>query len=202
MNSDHHRRRSIRLPEYDYTQPGAYFVTICTHQRECLFGEVMEGEMRLSVWGEVAEQCWRDIPAHFPHVELDAWVVVPNHIHGIITITDVVGAQHAAPLQPPRINVRPGSLGAIVRSYKSAVTKRINELRGTPGAAVWQRNYWEHIIRTERALEAIRRYIAENPLRWELDRYNPETGGRDPRAVELWRMLQDDARAMARQEER
>ncbi len=118
---------------------------------------------------------------------------MPNHIHGIIFI--IVGATHASPLQRENTPLRgptSGSLGAIVGSFKSAVTKRINQMRGTPGARVWQRNYYEHIIRNERALNAIRRYIAENPLRWHLDRYNPDATGPDPQARDLWRMLRDD----------
>jgi len=200
-----HRRRSIRLRGYDYTQPGVYFITICTHQRAPLFGQVVDGEMVLNVYGEIVRTCWREIPDHFPHVELDAFVVMPNHIHGIIVIVDhVVGATHASPLRhmhtsrpservPPR-GPASGSLGAIVGSFKSAVTRRINALRGTPGAPVWQRNYYEHIIRSERALDAIRQYIAENPARWHLDRYNPNAVGPDPRARDLWRLLQNDAR--------
>ncbi len=125
------------------------------------------------------------------------FVVMPNHIHGIIRIVDVpsgpVGAQRrCAPTNEKRPHVKPGSLGAIVRSFKSAVTKRINLLRGTPGARVWQRNYYEHIIRTERALDAIRRYIAHNPIRWHLDRYNENAIGPDPLALELWQIIQKD----------
>jgi REP element-mobilizing transposase RayT len=135
-----HHRGSIRLSGHDYRSPGAYFVTLCVQGGECLLGEVVDGEMRLSEWGKIAWNCWQAIPEHFPHVELDGWVVMPNHVHGIIAITDpVVEAQHAAPLQgrtprhSPRTNVQPGSLRAIVRSFKSAATRRINELRGTPG---------------------------------------------------------------------
>ena len=175
-----HRRRSIRLKEWDYTQPGAYFVTICSHTRAPLFGRVVDGDMVLNEYGEIVRACWREIPDHFPHVELDAFVVMPNHIHGIIVIVDhIVGATHASPLPenvPPR-GPASGSLGAIVGSFKSTVTKRINIGRGTPGAPVWQRNYYEHIIRNDRALNAIRHYITENPLRWHLDRYNPERQG-------------------------
>jgi len=190
-----HRRRSIRLKGYDYTRPGAYFITICTHNREPLFGRVVDGEMVLNEYGEIVWACWREILDHFPHVELDAFVVMPNHVHGIIWIVDDVGtryaknvgarhaknvrAMHASPLQSPR-GPASGSLGAVVGSFKSAVTRRINEMRGTPGARVWQRNYYEHIIRDDRALNAIRRYIAENPLRWHLDRYNPDATGSAP----------------------
>jgi putative transposase len=135
-----HQRRSIRLKDYDYAQGGAYCVTVCTAERACLFGEVSaEGEMLLNGWGEFVVACWESIPAHFPNVELDVFVVTPNHVHGIVVINEdwkagisVVGAQHAAPLQPtPSVSsktfakVAPGSLGAIVRSFKSAVSERL-----------------------------------------------------------------------------
>jgi len=98
-----HHRRSIRLPGHDYAQAGAYFVTICTDDRQCLFGRVDNAEMRLNHLGQIADECWRMIPAHFGNVELDAFVIMPNHVHGIIVITDVgVGATHASPLPPHR----------------------------------------------------------------------------------------------------
>ncbi|GIV71404.1 transposase [Caldilinea sp.] len=195
-----HHRRSIRLKGYDYTQPGAYFITICTHDRAHFFGAVVNGVMRLNDAGCIAAQCWRDIPVHFPHVQLDVFVIMPNHIHGVLWIvandnnagTQNVGATHASPL-PPRGPV-PQSVGAIIGQFKSAVTKRINELRHTPSAPIWQRNYYEHIIRDERALNAIRRYIQENPLRWHLDRENDQRTGSDPLAREIWEMFQDDDR--------
>ncbi|MDX1995413.1 MAG: transposase [bacterium] len=187
-SADRFTRGSIRLADYDYAQNGAYFVTLCTNQREHLFGEVLEGVMRLSEFGQVVAECWDAIPNHFPHVECDAFVVMPNHLHGIIVIVDAprtvkstsnvpVGAQHAAPLQPTnrsnsRPNVAPGSLGAIVRSFKSAATKSINRLRQVKGAPVWQRNYYEHIIRNDRELDAFRDYILSNPAQWEFDRDN------------------------------
>ena len=191
---ERHRRRSIRLQGYDYTQPGAYFVTICTHNRAALFGRVVDGDTVLNECGRIVWECWREIPDHFPHVALDAFVAMPNHVHGIIWIVDDVGATHASPLPDdgPR-GPTSGSLGAVVGSFKSAVTRRINARRGTPGAPVWQRNYYEHIIRNEGALHAIRRYIIENPVRWRLDRYNPHATGQDLQARALWRMLQDDA---------
>ena len=167
-----HHRRSIRLPDHDYRSPDAYFITICTHEGEPLFGEVVDGEMRLSEWGQVVSHYWMQIPEHSAHVELDAWVVMPNHLHGILVITDPAGAQHAA-LLLPRTNVHPGSLGAIVRSFKSAATRRINRMRDTPGTLVWQRNYYEHIIRTDAALEGIREYIQSNPIPWSEDRLHP-----------------------------
>jgi putative transposase len=168
-----HLRKSIRLRGYDYSQAGAYFVTLCTYQRECLFGVIVEGEMILNELGVVANECWRAIPEHFSHVELGAYVVMPNHMHGIIVITEsVIGVQHAAPRRHQSINVIPGSLGAIVRSYKSAVTRRIGREHNI--SPVWQRNYYEHILRDGNNLHRITAYIESNPANWETDDDNPK----------------------------
>ena len=198
---DRHHRRSIRLPGYDYTQPGAYFVTICTHQQEPLFGNVVNGAMVLNEYGQIVEEEWRNTTQLRPYVTLDAHVVMPNHFHGIIWIacdntgrgTARRGTTRRAPTAEQFGKPVAGSLPTIVRAFKSAVTKRINELRGTPGAPVWQRNYYEHIVRTERTLDAIRQYVTGNPARWALDRYNPTATDRDPHAADLWRLLQEDA---------
>jgi putative transposase len=206
-----HHRRSIRLPGYDYRSPGAYFVTICTHKKELLFED--------PVLRRVAETQWPRIPRHFPHVQLDAWVVMPNHLHGLIVIThdprrgeaspgsdsgdeaapagemgsvSEMASRDASPLPARPSGVAPGSLGAIVGNFKSVAARRINRLRHTPGMPVWQRNYYEHIVRNERALKAVRQYIVDNPARWAWDTYNPDAAGPDPRARELWRMLQED----------
>lgn len=168
-------RRSIRLKGFDYRRPGAYFITICLVKLQTIFGTVTNSEMHLNKFGNVAQCCWKQIPAHFANVELDEYIVMPNHVHGIVVIREMtnvgapVGAQHAARLLPGS-NVPPGSLGAIVRSYKSAVTRRINQIRHTPGGRVWQRNYYEHIIRDEDSFHRIRTYIRSNPSRWETDR--------------------------------
>ncbi|MDW8181915.1 MAG: transposase [Anaerolineae bacterium] len=186
-----HHRRSIRLKGYDYTQPGAYFVTLVTHERAHLFGAVVDGAMQLNEAGRIAEQCWKAIPHHFPHVTLDVFVIMPNHIHGILWIIQTVGAKNFSPL--PTHSPRPipsgtsKTIGSVVRGFKTGVTKWFRQ--NTPIYPVWQRNYFEHIIRTERALDLIRRYIAENPLRWELDRYNPERKGTDPLASEIWAIM-------------
>ncbi|MBM3596570.1 MAG: transposase [Alphaproteobacteria bacterium] len=171
------RRRSLRLDGYDYKQAGAYFVTICTHGREFLLGAAAGGDIVLTDSGRIVQACWDDIPQHFPHADVDAVVVMPNHVHGILVIGDV-GARHGVPL---RSSVRQGfakpisgTLATIVRSFKSAATKRINELRRTPGAPVWQRNYYEHVIRNDAALVRIRDYIAANPAKWPEDRENPQ----------------------------
>ncbi len=157
-------RRSIRLPEYDYASAGGYFVTIATHKQANLFGRIIDQKVSLSAFGEVAKSCWQAIPTHFPQVIIDQFIVMPNHMHGILFIRPLVGAQHAAPLRHDRPNVQPGSLGAIVRSYKAAVTKQIRELQCTPALIVWQRNYYERVIRDEVELEQMRFYILHNAL--------------------------------------
>jgi REP element-mobilizing transposase RayT len=184
-----HHRRSIRLKGFDYTRAGAYFVTLCAWRRECVFGEVSAGVVQLSEVGQAVVACWQALPRHFERVTLDAMVVMPNHLHGILLLTaqgkgeafakqDLdITTTHTANASPQRpIGTQPGSLGAIIQNYKSIATRRINALRGTPGLPVWQRNYYEHIIRNERALEAIRRYIHNNPRQWSLDRDHPAQG--------------------------
>ena len=166
-----HHRRSIRLSGYDYAEEGAYFVTVVTHQRECLFGGIADGEMRIDRYGEVVRDEWLRSVQIRREIELDAFVVMPNHLHGIVVIRDV-GAHGRAPL-PLAPHRPPRSLGSFVAGFKSAVTKRINRIRGTPGLPVWQRNYYEHIVRDERELDRVRQYIAENPLRWDQDPENP-----------------------------
>ena len=169
-NPDVHHRRSIRLKEYDYTQNGAYFVTIVTYQREPLFGEIVDGVMQLNEWGEIARREWFKTAELRPFVELyeDEFVVMPNHAHGILWMNDDVGAERrSAPTDMPHVTA--GSLGAIVRAYKSAVTYAINAARQTRGMVVWQRNYYEHIIRNDADLNRIRNYIVNNPLKWADD---------------------------------
>ncbi len=158
-----HHRQSIRLKGYDYTQPGAYFVTIVTRHRDMLFGRVVNGVMQLNEYGRIVEWTWHDLPNHVANITLDAFVVMPNHVHGIIIINPPANAG-AGP--------KPHGLPEIVRQFKTFSARRINARRGVRGMPVWQRNYYEHIIRNQRALDAIRRYIIENPARWEEDREN------------------------------
>ena len=168
-----HHRRSIRIKEYDYSQGGAYFVTICVHDRECGFGEILDWEMRLSSVGEIARQCWLEIPNHFSNIELDEYVIMPNHVHGIIIIPpNTVGVQHVEPLQSKFQHIIPQSMGSIVRQYKSAATRTCRQ-RGHEQFR-WQRNYYEHIIRDQKDLNTTRRYIHDNPAKWYLDKENPD----------------------------
>ncbi|MBS9395324.1 MAG: hypothetical protein HEQ29_20095 [Dolichospermum sp. LBC05a] len=262
-NSNIHHRRSIRLKRYDYTQQGAYFVTICTHQRNCLFGEIVDGEIKLNTNGEIARGSWLSIPRYFKNVELDEFVIMPNHLHGIIIIessevagealanqdfsqsfsevagealanqdfsqsfsevagealanqdfsqffsevagealanqdfsqffSEVAGealanqdfsqqqnlsSQCFAPTvytgETVKINgTKPQSLAAITQNYKSVSTRQINRMNKAKGNVIWQRNYYEHIIHNEEALNNIREYIVNNPINWVKDQENP-----------------------------
>ena len=176
-----HHRQSIRLRQYDYSWPGAYFVTICVREKDCVLGEIVNGEMRLSEWGRIVHEFWDTLPAHFPNITIDCRVTMPNHNHAIINIRhDRRGAVAAPTVAAPNISetgeetspLRP-TLGQIVAYYKYQTTKRLNELRGTPGVPFWQRNYWEHVIRDEMDLNRIQQYIENNPLRWREDQLNP-----------------------------
>jgi REP element-mobilizing transposase RayT len=188
-----HHRRSIRLKDYDYRQNGAYFVTICSHERLCLFGAVADGEMALNEWGGIIQACWNEIPAHYPMVELDGFVVMPNHVHGIVVITggdDVNrrGMIYHAPTNanaptntnaPTNANAptntrafsKPiaNSLSSMMGTFKAAVTRHIRRLMDAPDHPIWQRNYYEHIIRNEQALNTVRAYVVNNPAKWAED---------------------------------
>lgn len=206
-------RRSIRIPEYDYTQQGAYFITICTHRKENIFGEIKSGKMKLSPLGEIAYYQWLHLPIRFNNIELDAFVIMPNHIHGIIIITknnnptprrgeagenrhgsppknpispaSPVPSNHDSPRaptaspslstnSPPPHGTVPGSIGAIIQNYKSLTTRKINLLQRTKNETIWQRNFYEHIIRDETDFDRIVDYIHNNPIAWSDDKYFSE----------------------------
>lgn len=180
---ERHHRRSIRLKGYDYTRPGAYFVTICTQNQQCLFGEVVDGEMRLNQAGHMVQAEWNALPDRFPSVGIDAFVVMPNHVHGIIVITnDIVGAglvpalNGATTINGATTRVAP-TIGNVVGAFKSRTTVLytygVKQIGWTPfRGRLWQRNYYEHVIRDESSLNHIRQYILDNPLRWAMDRQN------------------------------
>jgi fatty-acyl-CoA synthase len=173
-------RRSIRLQGYDYTRAGAYFITICAHDRLCLFGEIGQYEVRLSELGRIVEEEWLRTPSLRPTVELDTFVVMPNHFHAVLVLGDAgEGTARCAPTTQQFGRMVAGSVGAIVRGFKSAVTNRTNRARTGVTTTVWQRNYYEHIIRDEAALNRIREYVTTNPQRWALDRENPRREGDD-----------------------
>ena len=191
MDTPQTNRRSIRLPMYDYSDHGAYFVTICAHRRECIFGEVEDGAMRLNEVGRIVKEEWEKSIEIRNEIELDEFVVMPNHLHGIVWITDqpTVGANGVRPFDirpscemglrrtPLRLPVK--SLSSFIAGFKSSATKRIRSINPNIGS-VWQRNYYEHIIRDDKDLEEIQKYIFENPLKWEFDHEN--SSGRAPHA--------------------
>jgi len=164
-----HHRRSIRLRGYDYTAPGAYFITIDTHGGLCIFGEIACGVMRLNDFGKIANAEWLKTPSLRPGIALDEFQIMPNHMHGIIVINDDKQPDHIPAIEQFSKPVI-GSIPTIVRAYKSAVTYHINRIRNAPGAELWHSNYYEHIIRDIYELSRIRKYIRNNPLQWDIDK--------------------------------
>jgi putative transposase len=195
-----HHRRSIRLTGFDYAQPGAYFVTLCTVGRNCIFGKILGGESCLNTFGNIVRDEWIRSAEIRSEISIDVFVIMPNHLHGIVIIDTTVGATGRSPHDDLSRSTRsrsiPGeslanspdehhlpmpqglpnrSLGAFIAGFKSVVSKRINAIGATPGTQVWQRNFYDHIIRNEKDMERIREYIVTNPRRWEIDRENPYT---------------------------
>jgi putative transposase len=157
------RRKPLRLKGFDYAAAGWYFVTVCSHDRACLFGEIVADSVRLSDIGRVVEGCWLELSKYFAHIATDAFVVMPNHIHGIVS---------SASKEPGAMNRAP-TLGQVVRSFKARSSRGCTENRRS-GSNLWQRGYYEHVIRNDADLARIREYIANNPLRWADDAENPE----------------------------
>jgi len=182
-----HHRRSIRIKEFDYSQEGLYFITICTSNHKRLFGYIDNGEMVLDGFGEIAHNEWYRTGEMRKDIILQEFVIMPNHMHGIIEINDSTrrgtmlralvhrdtrnqGTKHCAPTEQfgkPTSNTIP----TIVRGFKSTVTRQINNIRNTPGHPVWQRSYYEHIIRNEKSYSHISEYIRYNPEKWMEDKY-------------------------------
>ena len=177
-NPDIHHRRSIRLKEYDYSQNGAYFVTLCMFQRECLLGDMSVSSelygMAINEFGRLVDLTWHDLPNHNKNIMLDQFVIMPNHVHGIVMIgNDQVNLDNGAGLEI-RAGLDPApTLSEIIRQFKTFSAKRINQLRKNPGCPVWQRNYYERVIRNENELARAREYIVNNPMKWALDKENP-----------------------------
>lgn len=187
MTSDLHRnvRRSIRLRGYDYAQAGTYFVTICTRNHACLFGEVVDGEMRLNDVGRLVKDEWLRTGTIRPYVRVirQEFVVMPNHVHGIVWLFDVAVGGLVDIIDRCDRPAGPSgrSLAAILAGFKAASTKRVSTECAVPGVSIWQCGYYEHIIRNDQSLDDIRRYIAENPMRWAIDRENPSRRNRGDR---------------------
>ena len=199
-NSQIHHRKSIRLKGYDYSQAGLYFITICCENRECRFGKIVRAnddlprQMILNDAGKIADEGWLEIPKHFPNAVLHEHIIMPNHVHGIVELTDVtnVGAENFLPLQNNTTNtvgvenfqplqpndeikcnefqkMIPRSIGSIVKGFKIGVTKWFRA--NTDIETVWQRNYHEHIIRNEQSYQTISDYIINNPSKWNDDKF-------------------------------
>jgi len=186
------RRRSIRLKGFDYSEPGAYFVTIVTQDRSCLFGEIVDGQMQPNSAGEAIKRWWLELTRKFTTVETDAHIVMPNHCHGMIVITDpTVGADRCVGLPDGRTGAHTGApLPTIMQWFKTMTTNEY--MRGVKNSGwprirgqLWQRNYYEHVIRGEESLNRIRQYIIDNPIRWDSDRENP--AALTPEPENAWR---------------
>lgn len=178
MTDKTHRRCSICLKGYDYSQNGAYFITISTHRKQNLFGEIIDEEIKLNEFGRIVEDEWLRTAKMRSNIVLDEFVVMPNHVHGIVIIQrECRGTLQRAPTFEEFGQLTSDSIPSIIRGFKSAVTKRINELRQTLRIPVWQCNYYEHAIRDENDLDSIREYIRYNPLKWAEDEENPANCG-------------------------
>jgi putative transposase len=187
-----HHRRSIRLKDYDYIQPGAYFVTIVAWHRQAIFGPVQAGEMVLNHYGQIVLDAWQGLPGHYPNVMLQYFCVMPNHVHGIIQLIEIDPCRGGSVTkvtseadqvmnkfsQEPiggktRPYDLPHGLPEIVRAFKSFSARQINYLRQTPGTPVWQRNYYERVVRNDDELRQMAEYILNNPSGWDTDNENP-----------------------------
>jgi len=164
-------RKKNRLQNYDYSRPGWYFVTICTKNRVEYFGKIQDNEMHFNTCGKIAQKCWFDLPNHYRNIHLDKWVIMPNHMHGIVVIDDFSDDVVGAGLKPsPTAPIhKQHSLSEIMRGFKTFSSRKINEFYPKLGFC-WQRSFYDHIIRNDHSLESIRAYIKNNPLKWELDK--------------------------------
>ena len=183
-NPEIHHRHSIRLKGYDYSSNGLFFITICTNNLMNLFGIIENGEMLLNDAGKFTLKCWREIPKHFPNISLHKEIVMPNHIHGVIEIIDVIRSKPKEELSMIEKNEKDftwkltspsQTVGAVIRGFKVGVVKwfRRNMKEEFPiGQPVWQRNYYEHIIRNDKSYQNIVNYILNNPLKWDKDEFN------------------------------
>ena len=190
-----HHRRSIRWVGYDYAAAGAYFVTLCVQDRRCLFGEIGNDVMALNAAGAMVQATWNELSGHCRNVDIDTFVVMPNHVHAIIRLVgaglcacphdDTNGKgqpQRVAPTNAGRTDdiAHPTTLADVVRRFKSLTTRRyadgVSQQGWVPfGGRLWQRNYWEHVVRGEESLSRIRRYILDNPASWAFDEENPQS---------------------------
>ena len=177
MEKQGHHRRSIRLPGADYAEAGGYFITICTAQRKEIFGCIENGQVSPTELGKIVRGCLVQIPNHFAHASISEYVVMPNHVHVIINLG--VGARYIVPSpERPRSPERfqkpvKGSIPTIIRTFKAAVVRQARKELGAQGTDIWQRNYFERVLRNGQEYADASRYVAENPMRWEWDAENP-----------------------------
>ena len=162
------KRRNLRLPRYDYASLGAYFVTICTKDKRFLLGQIVDSRMMQNRFGEAVASVWKEIPLHYPEINNEVFIVMPNHVHGIIIIQDIGRAGYKP--APTKTH----SLSEVVRGFKTYSSRRINEIQKSQGKMVRQRSYYEHVIRNEKDYQKIGEYILFNPSKWETDRNNPD----------------------------
>jgi REP element-mobilizing transposase RayT len=177
-----YRIESARLKNWDYSSNGYYYITICTYNREWLFGNIVDGKMQLSTIGEIVLQGWNDSFVMRKELFCDKFIVMPNHIHGIVIIRKTDNTHNAETHRRGnvetygRASLRAKSISSFVAGFKSAMTKRINEFRQTPGVPVWQDRFYDHIIRDEKSLHKTREYVVNNPMNWENDEINQSNG--------------------------
>jgi REP element-mobilizing transposase RayT len=165
-----HNRQSIRLKNYDYTQSGMYFVTLCIQNDYCLLGKIKNKHVFPNTYGDIVIKTWLWIGQHFPFIELDQWILMPDHFHGIIIINNnnhPYNCRGGSRTAPTGCQQNRKSLGRIIGAFKTVSTKKINLMCNTPGVKLWQRNYYEHIIRNKHEYYAIRKYIIDNPKNWK-----------------------------------
>lgn len=160
-----HNRKSLRKPAHNYRGAHTYLITVCTKRRARLFGRIEDGSVTLSEAGRTVHKCWSSIPQHVPGASLDAFIVMPDHLHGILTLSQADATP--APSTPARRQICPGSLGAVVRSFKSASTRAVNAASKRPGNKIWLRGYHDEVIHPSSDIETVRDYIRNNPIRWQ-----------------------------------
>ena len=168
LNDNYPRRHYPRLRQYDYSRQGDYFITICTKNNLCLFGEITRNKMILNQFGEAVKTVWQELPLHYPEVKNDIFIIMPNHFHGIVSIR-----RNWRSGQRPDPTIKQQPLSEIVRAFKSYSSREVNKIRNTSGIVTWQRSFYEHVIRDETEYRQIGEYILFNPAKWKFDRNNP-----------------------------
>jgi putative transposase len=176
FDPDRHRRRSMRLAGHDYSSPGFYFVTVCSHDRGHLFGAVQDGSVLLSRPGEIVAQAWLFSARLRPEFRFDEWVIMPNHFHGIVQIVDAPLSGRQIPEVDGIPRMRSRSISSLMTGFKASTTKQINQQRNLPGCPVWQGRFYDRIIWDEPMLKNVRQYIRDNPKNWEQDQlFEPQS---------------------------